>query len=319
MDGQIARLLHKRRKRRLLLCRIYLLLFKCQIERIYLLCLLHQIYARHTNVLTDRSSWGGRAVGSKNLKRRKISTWIYDYLGPSPVYPSNLFRRRFAIPRTLFYKLKNDLIAHNPSYWPQRRRGFGPLGHTAEQRVLSALRILSTGCSYDILDDVSLMSEEAVREAFQCFCNDVIEIYGDKFLNRRPTKEELKHISSSYTTVGFPGCIGSVDCMKLYWKNCPYYEKGQLLNTKESTSLATVVCEGWSDHDLYCWNWFPGRPGTNNDITVLHCSPLFRDIFNNIFNINSNDVYYIPPSKNPRTMYYFLVDGIYRSWLFQRL
>ncbi len=146
------------------------------------------------------------------------------------------------------------------------------------------------------------------------FCNDVVRLYGPRFLNRRPTSAEMSEISNKYKTVGFPGCVGCVDCMKIYWKNCPYYEKGQRLNTKESTKLATIVCEAWCDHDLYCWNWYPGRAGTNNDLTVLHSSQLFRDIFNGLFKLNTNDVYNISPSTTVRSMYYFLVDGIYPDW-----
>ncbi len=263
---------------------------------------------------TKKLVCAGRAVGSKNLKRRRTSTWITDYIGDSPIYPPALFRRRFAIPITLFHRLLRDLREFNPEFWTQRRKGFGTMGHTPEQRILSSLKLLSYGCSNDSLDDGSSMSEESVRISFQYFCNDVISMYKSEFLNRRPTREELSTISSTYSTVGFPGCIGAVDCMKLYWKNCPLANKGQLLNTKESSNLATVVCEAWKDHDLYCWNWYPGRAGTNNDLTVLYSSPLFNDIFNGLFKVDNNDVFLIPPSTIQRTIKYFLTDGIYPDW-----
>ncbi|GJV83356.1 putative nuclease HARBI1 [Tanacetum coccineum] len=47
---------------------------------------------------------------------------------------------------------------------------------------------------------------------------------------------------------GFPGMLGSIDCMHWEWVNCP---------------------KSW--HGQY------GR-GANNDITVLHHSPLFDDL-----------------------------------------
>ncbi len=144
------------RRNRYLLFKMFIVHLRCQIIRLSILTTCIQILFR---LQTKRKSiWGGRALGSRNLKRRKVSTWISDYLGPTPVYPSNLFRRRFAVPRTLFERLRNDLLAFNPTFWKQRRRGVGALGHTPEQRVLCALRILSTGCSHDNLDDGSVMS-----------------------------------------------------------------------------------------------------------------------------------------------------------------
>ncbi len=309
---QQLRTLQRRRKH--LLFKLFASHLYCQLLRIKAIITCVQLILLVDSNTKKRVTWGGRTAGSKNLKRRKTSTWFMDYLGPSPVYTALLFRRRFAVPRTLFYKLRHDLLQFNPSFWEQRRRGVGALGHTTEQRLLSALRILSSGCSADSLDDGSVMSEQCVLDSIHNFCNDVIAFYGPRFLNRRPTRQELDIISSTYESVGFPGCIGSVDCMKLFWKNCPFYEKGQLLNTKESSKLATVVCEAWCDHDLYCWHWFPGRAGTNNDLTVLYSSPLFQDIFNGLFNISKSDGYTIPPSTAKRIMNYFLVDGIYPDW-----
>ncbi len=295
-NAHLQKLRNLQRQRRRLLFKLFAIHLQCQLIRMTIIVTCVDIIL-HLRTAKKRSiSWGGRVFGSKNLKRRKKSTWITDYLGTSPVYTPLLFRRRFAVPRTLFQRLRSDLLIHNPGFWKQRRRGVGALGHSTEQRLLSALRILSSGCSADSLDDGSVMSEQCVLDSIRTFCNDVISLYGPRFLNRRPTQSELSSISKDYKAVGFPGCIGSVDCMKLFWKNCPYYEKGQLLNSKESSKLATIVCEAWCDHDLYCWNWYPGRAGTNNDLTVLYSSPLFRDIFNGLFKLSSNDVYTIPPS-----------------------
>lgn len=160
------------------------------------------------------------------------------------------------------------------------------------------------------------MSEQSIAETFQNFCNDVVKMYAQDFLNRRPTKQELSDIVNGYNGVGLPGCAGAIDCIKLYWKNCPFFDKGQYLNTKESTKLATISCEAWCDNDLYCWHWYPGRAGTNNDLTVLYSSPLFRDIMNGYFKMESQPTYKITSKGEERSMFYLLVDGIYPSWPF---
>lgn len=80
--------------------------------------------------------------------------------------------------------------------------------------------------------------------------------------------------------------------------------------------MATIACEAWCDHSLYCWHWYPGRAGTNNDLTVLYSSPFFRDIMNGFFKLESQRPYQIIPEGERRKMLYVLVDGIYSSWPF---
>lgn len=66
--------------------------------------------------------WGGRLFGAKNYKSG-TSNWIKDYVGTNgepPNYPSSKFRRRFAIPRTLYDRLKDDLVRYRPEYWSAR-------------------------------------------------------------------------------------------------------------------------------------------------------------------------------------------------------
>lgn len=110
-------------------------------------------------------------------------------------------------------------------------------------------------------------------------------MYWPTFLNRWPKCVEQYKIAEDYAAVGFPGCIGAVDCMEIHWKNCPSAKNSQFHNRKEG-KLATVSLETWDDHGLYVWSWFGGHPGTNNDVTLLSVSPLFNDIQTGTFNIH---------------------------------
>lgn len=297
------------RKRRKIIIDIVQQLVRLQQQRTLLASQLIRMEEERTST---NVKWGGRKLGSKNYKRGK-SNWEKDYLGNNPTYPSKVFRRRFAIPRTMYERLKKDLLEFNEEEWGNRRNGIGKKGIPTDVKMLAALRILSTGDPFDSLDDVAYMAEQSVSDYFKLFCNDVMSIYGKMFLNRRPNEGELEAIVEQFEEMGVPGCMGSIDCMKIKWKNCPYYEKGQMLNTNES-NLATIRCEAWCDHDLYCWHWYPGRSGTNNDITIVSRSPLFRDVFNDYFNVRSKRGYKIIPEGKIRRLYYFLVDGIYPNW-----
>jgi hypothetical protein len=99
-------------------------------------------------------------------------------------------------------------------------------------------------------------------------------------LKREPTLAELQNVVEAYKLLGFPGCARSVDCMHLFWKNCPRQFKGKYKNLFTG-KLAAISCEALCNRNIYCWSWFAGRCGTNNDITVLDHSPFFIDILNN--------------------------------------
>jgi hypothetical protein len=82
----------------------------------------------------------------------------------------------------------------------------------AEVRV--ALRLLATGRSFDDLDDAARMYEESTRQACRIFMKRLLYFYGDPYFNRLPTKTDILSNKAKYADAGFPGCIGTVDCMK---------------------------------------------------------------------------------------------------------
>jgi Plant transposon protein len=88
--------------------------------------------------------------------------------------------------------------------------------------------------------------------------------------------------------------------------------KGQYKNP-HSSKLASISCEVIADHSLYCWHWFAGRCGTNNDLTVAANSPFFIDILTGKRNINLPGGYEVNGTTRDWPMY-LLADVIYLSW-----
>lgn len=176
------------------------------------------------------------------------------------------------------------------------------------ERVLA----LATGRSYHDLDDNAQMGVETIRKTCEQFCESIVDIFRSTDLNRRPTVQELNNIERSYNKIGFPGCIGAVDCCKLIWKNCPKEQMGQYYNPKD-LKVAVISVEAWCDHDLYIWHWFAGRPGTNNDITMLDTSHLFMDVITGAYKIELINEYELLTMEREhvrRRLAYYLVDGI---------
>jgi hypothetical protein len=114
--------------------------------------------------------------------------------------------------------------------------------------------------------------ESKALETLKRFCRAIVNIYSVEYL-RSPNEEDLKRILSVSEERGFPGMIGSLDCMHWCWKNCPKADHGTYSGKEKEP---TVVLEAVASHDLWIWHAFFGLPGTLNDINILDRSPLFQ-------------------------------------------
>ena len=95
-------------------------------------------------------------------------------------------------------------------------------------------------------------------------------------------------------------------------ENCPKAFKGQYHNPKDE-KLAKLSFEAVVDRNLHFWHWFPGRCGTNNDITVLDNSPLTNEIISGKRRITVPEGYVVNGVRR-LWMLYTLGDGIYPQW-----
>ena len=251
---------------------------------------------------------GGSAPGKRpNKERGRHAAALRlhnDYFCDHPTYDAADFRRRFRMSRPLFLRIHQEILNTN-SYFVQRADACGVMGLTSFQKMTSALKMLAYGISADLLDDVMRMGEQTILDSLKQFSTSIISIFGDEYL-RAPTKEDMERILKTNQNRGFPGMMGSVDCMHWTWKNCPKAYAGQY---KGKEKKPTIVAEAVVSYDLWFWHFFFGTPGANNDINVLDRSPLFNDMVRGMtptaqFSINGNTY----------DRSYYLADGIYPAW-----
>jgi hypothetical protein len=133
----------------------------------------------------------------------------------------------------------------------------------------------------------------------------VIKLYGPTYL-RAPTEEDTKRLMEENEKRGWPGKLGSIDCMHWTWKNCPKAWHGQYCRKSKD---ATIVLEAVESQDLWIWHCFFGLPGTLNDINVLQRSHLFSKLARGDAPTRNYKV-----GNNEYTMGYYLADGIYPEW-----
>ncbi|XP_009144908.2 putative nuclease HARBI1 [Brassica rapa] len=243
-----------------------------------------------------------RAYIERDRERGHNQLWN-DYFIENPTYQPEMFRRRFRMNKPLFLRIVESLSSEVPYF--QQRNGHGRYGLSALQKCTAAIRMLAYGQSGDTYDEYLRLGESTARLCLENFTDGIMELFGEEYL-RRPTPDDLQRLLDIGEVRGFPGMIGSIDCMHWEWKNCPTAWRGQYTR---GSGKPTIVLEAVASQDLWIWHAFFGLPGTLNDINVLDRSPVFSDILEGRapkvnFKVN-NHTY---------RMAYYLTDGIYPNW-----
>ncbi|XP_021766662.1 putative nuclease HARBI1 [Chenopodium quinoa] len=241
----------------------------------------------------------------RDREREKGHVQLYnDYFANNPVYNDNQFRRRFRMQRSLFCRIMSKVV-EGDQFFQQRRNADGKLGLSPLQKCTAAIRMLAYGVAADAVDEYLRLGQTTSRQALQHFCQGVISQFESEYL-RKPTDEDLRRILHQNDLRGFPGMIGSIDCMHWEWKNCPTAWKAQYAGRSKS---ATLILEAVADQDLWIWHAFFGMPGSCNDLNVLYRSPVFDDVLQG----------HAPPinftvNGHQYELGYYLADGIYPRW-----
>ncbi|XP_048602265.1 uncharacterized protein LOC125580973 [Brassica napus] len=206
----------------------------------------------------------------RNHEEGNVRLWN-DYFSETPTYPQNLFRRRFRMNKPLFmrivYRLSNEV-----EFFRQKKDALGRSSLSPLQKCTAVIRVLAYGSAADAVDEYLRLGETTTRSCVEHFVEGIIYLLGDEYL-RRPTPADLQRLLQVGEFHGFPGMIGSIDCMHWEWKNCPTAWKGQYTRGSEKP---TIVLDAVASYDLWIWHAFFGPPGTLNDINVLERSPVFE-------------------------------------------
>jgi hypothetical protein len=153
---------------------------------------------------------------------------------------------------------------------------------------------------------ISFEAESTLLECLKRFCEAIVSIYSSTY-QHSPKKEDAKRLLKVAEERGFPGMMGSLDCMHWAWKNCPIAYQGQYMGKEKQP---TLILEAVASYDLWIWNSFFVLPGALNNINVLNQFPIFQKIQDRNglqinYKVNGTDY----------SMGYYLSDRIYPPWL----
>lgn len=212
--------------------------------------------------------------------------------------------RRNRMSRPLFLRIMNAVEDHD-DYFVQKRNAAGLIGFSCHQKVTAAMRQLAYGIAADALDEYLGIAESTAIESLRRFVKAVVQVFEHEYL-RSPNENDTTRLLELGEDRGFPGMLGSIDCMHWKWKNCPTELHGMY---QGHVHEPTIILEAVASKDLWIWHAFFGMPGSHNDINVLHRSPLFAKLAEGKapevnYSINGHDY----------MMGYYLADGIYPSW-----
>ncbi|CAN6725426.1 unnamed protein product [Malus baccata var. baccata] len=82
-------------------------------------------------------------------------------------------------------------------------------GLILEQTITVSLRVLAYGASTNQVDEIVRMGKSTILKSISFYSNECL---------RKPTTIDLQRLLKNGEMQGFPGMIGSIDCMHWTWK-----------------------------------------------------------------------------------------------------
>ena len=255
----------------------------------------------------DTPKRGGSVPGRRYVNRNRAAgheRLFNDYFSDDPVYTDQQFRRRFRMKRDLFLEIV-EAVRLKDEYFTQKPDAAGKPGLSPIQKVTAAMRQLAYGVSSDSVDEYIRLADSTAMESLKHFCHAIVAIYGDEYL-RAPNSEDVKNLLAINEERGFPGMLGSIDCMHWTWKNCPTTWHGMYTGKEK---MPTLILEAVASQDLWIWHCFFGLPGSLNDINVINRSHVFDPL---IHGVAPEVEFFVNGNRYDKG--YFLADGIYPTW-----
>lgn len=211
-------------------------------------------------------------------RERARQSVISDWVGAVPIFDDKQFDRMFRITKTIYERIRNAALSPASgadSFFHERVDCTGRRAISTDCKILMGLKVMAYGVAANAFRDYFQMGEST---ALLCCLQLARVIYASDELRgcylRNMTATDAKRASDlHYRKHGIKGMIGSLDCMHVFWKNCPMALQGQYSGKEGSP---TIVLEAMCDYNLWFWHASFGYAGTLNDINIWDNSPLLK-------------------------------------------
>ncbi|KAF8376731.1 hypothetical protein HHK36_031601 [Tetracentron sinense] len=95
--------------------------------------------------------------------------------------------------------------------------------------MTTAIWMLAYGMPADAMEEYMRIGESTTVESLKRFCRAIISIHEEEYLGSLTTTDISKLLREEEKR-GFPGMLGSLDCMHWSWKNCLAAWHGQYIS-----------------------------------------------------------------------------------------
>jgi hypothetical protein len=127
--------------------------------------------------------------------------------------------------KVMFIDICHAVVERNV-YFHRRLNAIGLPGFAAVQKKTTAVHMLAYGGPADELDEYFHMGESTILGIVNQFTCTIAAIYGATHL-RQDNSEDIVRLLHVAEQRGFPGMLGSIDCMHWEWERCPTTLHGQ--------------------------------------------------------------------------------------------
>jgi hypothetical protein len=156
------------------------------------------------------------------------------------------------------------------------------------------------------------ISTTTLRKFFLHWCESLASLKSEYiYLPRTP--EELEKVQGEYKAVGYPGCLGSIDAVKIGWDKCPH-KLNALYNGKEG--YPTVGFQVSCTQRKFVQTIGKVEPGTRNDMTTVRYEETVVAMHSGNHKYKRTVWYTYDIQGNPveHRGLYWICDGGYLRW-----
>ncbi|XP_057248956.1 uncharacterized protein LOC125494843 [Beta vulgaris subsp. vulgaris] len=177
---------------------------------------------------------------------------VQDYIEWSQSVDAEQQNEEEIVPRTRNFVRRERVTIQDAKFFVQKPDATGRMGASKLQKCTAAIRMLAYGSSSDAVDEYLKIASSTARECLLHFVEAVVARFGDEYL-RKANANDIERLLHEGEHRGFPGMMGSIDCMHWNWKNCPRGWKG-MYQGRSKTS--TIILEAVASSDLWIWHAF---------------------------------------------------------------
>ena len=156
------------------------------------------------------------------------------------------------------------------------------------------------------------LTEEVHRSFFLKWIHHMASI-SDEYIYMPRDDATYKQVVGEYTDRGFPGCVGSVDCVHIGWDRCATKSTNVYTGKELFPSIANeVICTSRK----FIQSVTVGHPGTRNDKHIVRTDDSVLELLYGNGWLNSKNWQCCGPEGQTRTFrgVYLICDGGYHRW-----